>query len=277
MIVFPNYKINLGLNILNKRDDGYHELQSVFYPLPFSDILEIIPQKKSEEKKTGISLSLSGLDIKTDQKNNLCTKAYHLIKNDFPGMPFVHMHLHKTIPPGAGLGGGSADGAFTLKLLNQQFNLGITTEKLMAYALQLGSDCPFFISNQAYIASGRGELIQTISLDLSAYKIVLVNPAINISTADAFSLITPGIPRKSIKEIIQQPVGLWKNELRNDFEETVFIKFPEIKMIKEQLYEYGAVYASMTGSGSTVYGLFKKEETLQLKFTKKYFVKILPG
>ena len=274
MVVFPNCKINLGLQVLHKREDGYHELQTVFYPLPFTDVLEVIRQNNNS---TGIELSLSGIEIATSKEKNICIKAYHLLKNKFPDLPSVQMHLHKNIPLGAGLAGGSADSAFALMLFNKEFNLGLTPEKLMNYALQLGSDCPFFIINQPCIATGRGEILQTISLDLSAYTFVLVYPDIHVSTADAFSLMTPHIPQKSITEIIQKPVALWKNELVNDFEIPVFKKHPEIRLIKEQLYKSGAVYASMTGSGSTVYGLFKKEYQIDLKFPKKYFVKILPG
>ena len=264
------------MQILHKRQDGYHDLQTVFYPLPFTDVLEAIRLNNKNESGE-IEFSISGLDIATGNENNLCVKAYHLIKKEFPGLPSLKMHLHKNIPPGAGLAGGSADGAFALKLINEVAGLGLTNEKLMDAALNLGSDCPFFIINQPCIATSRGEIMQTISLDLSAYKFVLVNPGLHISTAYAFSLVTPNIHQKSIPEIIQQPVALWKNELTNDFEEPVFNKFPEIKLIKEQLYASGAVYASMTGSGSTVYGLFKKEDPIDLKFPENYFVKILTG
>ena len=264
------------MHILHKRQDGYHDLQTVFYPLPFTDVLEMI--RVNNKNETGeIEFSISGLDIATGNENNLCVKAYHLLKKEFSGLPSLKMQLHKNIPPGAGLAGGSTDGAFALKLINDVSGLALTNKKLMDTALTLGSDCPFFILNQTCIATGRGEIMQTISLDLSAYKFVLVNPGLHISTAFAFSLATPHIPKKSITELIQQPVALWKNELKNDFEEPVFNMYPEIKSIKERLYASGAVYASMTGSGSTVYGLFKKEYPINLSFPENYFMKILPG
>jgi 4-diphosphocytidyl-2-C-methyl-D-erythritol kinase len=189
----------------------------------------------------------------------------------------VQIHLHKVIPAGAGLGGGSADGAFTLKLLNQQFNLDLSTKKLIDYALQLGSDCPFFIINKPCYATGRGEILEPINLDLSAYKFILINPGIKVSTAWAFAQLSEAPPKEgtTLKQIIQQPVETWKNNLTNDFEEPVFKHFPEIKIIKEKLYETGAVYASMSGSGSTVYGIFKKETGLTVSFGDKYFVKEL--
>lgn len=275
MIIFPNCKINLGLHVLRKRNDNYHELETVFYPLPFTDVLEVIQQNKKDSDPAEINLSLSGLEIETVNEKNLCFKAYYLLKKDFPALPSVQIHLHKVIPPGAGLAGGSADGTFTLKLLNQKFSLRLTTEKLIDYSLQLGSDCPFFIINKPCLATGRGEFLETISLDLSSYKFVLVYPGIHMSTTHAFSLINPRMPEKSINEIIKHPIESWKNDLKNDFEEPVFKVYPEIKGIKEKLYETGAVYASMTGSGSTIFGIYKKEADLQLNFPKKYLVKIL--
>ncbi len=274
MIAFPNCKINLGLNITGKRSDGYHDLETVFYPVAIKDALEII---KTNEANENIQYSTSGLTIEGKKENNLCIKAYQLVKNDFPELPPVEMHLHKTIPQGAGLGGGSADGAFTLKLLDQKFGFGLSTEKLIEYALQLGSDCPFFIINKPCFATGRGEFLEPIKLDLSDYKFLIVNPGIHISTNEAFSSITPTPMLKSIKEIVQQPIHTWKKELRNDFEEALFKKYVEIKNIKNKLYDAGAIYASMTGSGSTVYGIFKKNKALQLSFSSHYFVKELPG
>ena len=196
-------------------------------------------------------------------------------KKDFPQLPAVKIHLHKTIPTGSGLGGGSADGAFMLKLLNQKFDLGLSTEQLLDYALQLGSDCPFFIINKPCFATGRGEFLEPISVDLSAYKFVIANPGIHVSTTEAFSLLNPSLPSKSIKEIIQQPVETWKAELKNDFEESVFKKYPAIETIKTKMYGSGAVYASMTGSGSTVYGIFRKELEVSLDLPPNYFVKEL--
>ena len=252
MVLFPNCKINIGLNVTGKRTDGYHDLETVFYPVAVKDALEVI---RSEE----FNFHLTGLSVNGTTENNLCVKAYYLLKKDFPDMPAVNIHLHKVIPMGAGLGGGSADGAFMLTMLNKKFQLHLSQEHLISYALQLGSDCPFFIINKPCFATGRGENLSPVHVDLSAYKIVLVNPGIHVSTKEAFSKLGPALPKKSIQQIIQQPMESWKEELRNDFEETVFRLYPEIQSIKEQLYSYGAVYASMTGSGSTLFGIFKPE------------------
>lgn len=270
MIVFPNCKINLGLHILQKRADGFHDLETVFYPIALQDALEIV---QNPSPASAIQFSASGLKIDSPAEDNICFKAYQLLKKDFPELPSVKMHLHKVIPSGAGLGGGSSDGAFTLSLLNKKFNLGLSEEQLIYYALQLGSDCPFFIKNKACYATGRGEKLEEIELNLSDYKIVLVNPQIHIHTGKAFSKITPSKERTSIREIILQPIENWKELLKNDFEEIVFAEHPEVKTIKEELYRQGAVYASMSGSGSTVFGLFDKNIQPQLNFPKHYFIK----
>jgi 4-diphosphocytidyl-2-C-methyl-D-erythritol kinase len=256
MISFPNCKINLGLRILRKRNDGYHDLETVFYPLPHYDIIELI------HGSDDLVFSGSGLRVAGEPANNLCFKAIQLLKTDFPELPAMRMHLHKNIPMGAGLGGGSADGAFTLQLINQKFRLDLSPEQLLSYALQLGSDCPFFIINKPCIGNGRGEQLEEIAVDLSNYGILLVHPAIPINTAEAFSGINPAIPVKSVKEIIQQQVNTWKDELINDFETTVFKTYPDIKSIKDTLYSKGAVYAAMSGSGSTVYGIFEDHSAL---------------
>ncbi len=270
MIVFPNCKINLGLHILQKRNDGYHNLETVFYPLPLKDIVEIVPSKNS------MNFSCSGLLVNGEHENNLCLKAYQLLKKDFPQLPSVQIHLHKTIPIGAGLGGGSSDGAFTLTLLNQKFNLELSTEKLINYALQLGSDCPFFIINEPCVATGRGELLEEIKLDLSQFRFLIISPGIHIDTAWAFSKLNlPGRDnsKSNLKEIIHQPVETWKKDLVNDFEAIAFHQFPEIKKIKEKLYQAGAVYSSMSGSGSSVYGIFEKDNKINLPLPEKYFIK----
>jgi len=268
MVSFPNCKINLGLNIVNKRDDGYHDIETVFFPINLNDALEVIEKERFE-------FSISGFSIESDSEKNLCFKAYNLLKKDFPQLPAVQMHLHKAIPMGAGLGGGSADGAFTLKLLNKKFELNLSEKQLINYSLQLGSDCPFFILNKPCFATGRGEILEQTELDLSEYKFLIVQPPIHISTAWAFSTIKPLKPDKSIKQIIQQSISTWKAELINDFENPVFEKYPEIKNIKEKLYEAGAIYASMSGSGSAVYGIFKKESAISIPFPNNYFVKTL--
>ena len=268
MVTFPNCKINLGLQIVSKRNDGYHDIETVFFPIDLKDSLEIIEKEKFE-------FSTSGSLIEGGPEKNLCVKAYDLLKKDFPQLPAIHMHLHKAIPIEAGLGGGSADGAFTLKLLNKKFELNLSEKQLIEYSLQLGSDCPFFILNKPCFATGRGEILEQIVLDLSDYKIVIVHPGIHITTTWAFSNIKLTKPVKPTKQIILQSVSTWKDELSNDFEKTVFEKYPEIKKIKDDLYDAGALYSSMSGSGSAVYGIFKKEDTISISFPVNYFVKTL--
>jgi len=271
MIVFPNCKINLGLNILRKRDDGFHDLETVFFPINFREALEVIgnPSGHSDTEFTA-----SGLKVDGSSSDNLCIKAYQLLKKDIPQLAAVKIHLHKTIPTGAGLGGGSADAAFMLKLLNDKFNLNLSTPQLLNYSLQLGSDCPFFIINKPCFATGRGEKLEEILLDLSPYRIVLLNPNIHVNTGWAFSQISPSLPKRNIKEIVSQPVSTWKDELKNDFEEAVFAAHPQIKIIKEDLYRQGALYAAMSGSGSTVFGIFDKATPVGL-FGNDYFKKII--
>ncbi|MFZ1786213.1 MAG: 4-(cytidine 5'-diphospho)-2-C-methyl-D-erythritol kinase [Ferruginibacter sp.] len=278
MLVFPNCKINLGLQILHKRTDGFHDLETVFYPLAFRDALELIPNTNNE---TGVTFTGTGLAVEGKTEDNLCIKAYQLLKKDFSELPSVSMHLHKAIPMGAGLGGGSADAAFTLKLLNDKFKLNISTPQLLNYAKQLGSDCPFFIINKPCFATGRGEILEELVLDLSHYKIVLINPGIHINTGWAFTelakgsngsrLLDPYIP--SLKTIMQQPIDTWKSQLTNDFETVVFMAHPEIKSIKENLYKLGAIYAAMSGSGSTVFGIFSNDIDPNLFRNDNYFIK----
>jgi len=269
MVFFPNCKINLGLNILRKREDGYHDLETVFYPIPLKDALEVIREQSSANSN---QFTTSGLVIDGDPNNNLCLKAYDLLKKDFPSLPSVQMHLHKVIPMGAGLGGGSADGAFALKLLNDVFYLNLSKEQLIHYALQLGSDCPFLILNKPCFATSRGEIMEEIELDLYAYQFVIINPKIHIGTGWAFGNITPKIPNQSTKNIIQKPIDTWKDNLSNDFELPAINHYPEIGNIKTELYNQGAIYSSMTGSGSTVYGIFEKGKQLQLSFPEHYFI-----
>ncbi len=270
MISFPNAKINLGLNITRKRADGFHDLETIFYPVPgLCDALEIIHGNSTD----GIlNFTHSGLEITGTTGHNLCSRAYHLLKKNFSGLPAVQMHLHKVIPMGAGLGGGSADGAFTLKILNQQFELGLSEEQLISYALILGSDCPFFIINKASYATGRGEQLENIAVDLSAYQFILVNPGIHVPTGWAFSQIHPTIPVQHCNHIVQQPVETWRDVLSNDFEIPVMMAYPAIQAIKEQLYQQGALYASMTGTGSTVYGIFLKNANPSFDFPDQYFI-----
>lgn len=283
MVVFPNCKINIGLQILDKRADGYHNLETVFYPVPLKDALEIITlsgkniegkQNKTLQQDTA-PFSSSGYVIEGKEENNLCIKAYQVLKKDFPQIPAVQIHLHKAIPMGAGLGGGSADAAFTLLLLNQNFKLNISTDQLITYSLQLGSDCPFFIINKPCFATGRGEQMQESGIDLSGYRIYLINPGIHINTAWAFTELFKASKKKifsTLKDSIVKPIETWKQNISNDFETPVFTKYPEIKKLKESLYNQGAVYAAMSGSGSTVYGLFKKNITPNLQLPANYFV-----
>lgn len=274
MVVFPNCKINLGLRIVRKRTDGFHDLETVFLPVAFKDALEIIKADPSNYPD-GNEINFTSSGIKTGTGDNLCIKAYQLLKKDFPDrIQPVLMHLHKAIPVGAGLGGGSADAAFTLKLFNRFFNLELSEKQLLSYALQLGSDCPFFIINKPCLATGRGEKLEQVSLNLDAYKLVLVNPGIHISTAEAFAKIQALVPEKSLSQIISQPVKTWREEMKNDFEENIFPNHPEIAAIKQSLYDKGAEYASMSGSGSTVYGLFKKEAKIEYRFPSHYLFKV---
>ena len=262
MIVFPNCKINLGLNIIRKREDGYHDVETVFYPIQINDVLEII-QSETKDSIEGVQFTSSGLTINGNTSGNLCVIAYQLLKKDFPSLPSVKMHLHKHIPMGAGLGGGSADGAFALKLLNDKFKLNLSKDQLINYALQLGSDCPFFILNKACHATGRGEILNPIEIDLSNYSFALIHPGIHIATPWAFQQIKPCVKEKTIAEIIKTPIHSWKETLINDFEKAVFEAYPNLKKIKNELYQQGAIYASLSGSGSSLFGIFPKGHTLQ--------------
>ncbi|HVX51545.1 MAG TPA: 4-(cytidine 5'-diphospho)-2-C-methyl-D-erythritol kinase [Chitinophagaceae bacterium] len=276
MLVFPNCKINLGLHITGKRDDGYHNLETVFLPVPWQDALEVIAAPGAA---ANIEFTSTGLPVSGNIPDNLCVKAYQLLKRDFPLLPPVKMHLHKAIPMGAGLGGGSADAAFTLLLLNQKFRLGITTDGLIKYSLQLGSDCPFFIVNRPCFAEGRGEILSPLILPLTGFIILLVNPGIHVPTGWAFSQITPATPVTSLKQVIKQPVDTWKNELVNDFELPVLKAYPQLQTLKAQLYNAGAVYAGMSGSGSTFFGIFNPGTVMPvINFYPAYLVKqfVLP-
>jgi 4-diphosphocytidyl-2-C-methyl-D-erythritol kinase len=257
VIIFSNCKINLGLRILRKRADGYHDIETAFYPIPFNDVIEVIRTEHGD-----VHFSSSGIAVDSPAEQNLCMKAYALLKRSYD-IPPIQLHLHKAVPTGAGLGGGSANAAFTLRLLNNKFSLGLSTEQLLDLALQLGSDCPFFIVNKPCIATGRGEIFEPVELQkLQGYKLVLVNPGVHIPTAWAFSRINPDGDGVPVKEIISQPVEMWKNELVNDFEEVVFKEHPQLAAIKKDLYDRGAVYAGMSGSGSSVFGLFDKAPEL---------------
>lgn len=258
MITFPNAKINLGLNITEKRPDGYHNLETIFYPIPLEDALEACPRK---EGPGDCSLSQSGLSIEGDAENNLVVKAYRLLDETYH-LPPVDIYLHKHIPSGAGLGGGSADAAFMLKLLNRMCRLNLTDDQLEAYASRLGADCAFFVRNRPTYAEGIGNIFSPVKLSLAGWQLLLVKPDIFVSTRDAFARICPRHPERNLKDLISQPVESWKDCMANDFEESVFPQFPAIGDIKAELYRLGAVYASMSGSGSSVYGLFAPDAVL---------------
>lgn len=259
MITFPNAKINLGLNITEKRPDGYHNLETIFYPIPLEDALEIIPSKNAEKKT---SLYQSGITIDGEPENNLVVKAYEMLDKKFD-LPPVDIYLYKHIPSGAGLGGGSADAAFMLKLLNETFKLNLSTELLEKYAARLGADCPFFIKNKPTFAEGIGNQFSPISLSLKGYQLLIVKPNVFVSTRDAFLKIKPQKPMYSLKEVITHPLDEWKQFMTNNFEKSVFSKFPIIGKIKETLYKQGAIYAAMSGSGSSVFGIFDPTVNIQ--------------
>lgn len=249
MLSFPNAKINIGLNITSKRSDGYHNIESCFYPIPWTDVLEIIPAEKP-------TFTSTGLQIPGNAESNLCLKAYQLLKEEYDCPP-AHIHLHKVVPMGAGLGGGSADGAFTLKMLNTLFNLEITSPKLEQLAGKLGSDCPFFIDNQAKIVRGTGDQFSKCPIDLSGKLLLIKNPGIHIGTKEAYAQVVPTERSTKLDDVLQQDMYQWPGTLKNDFEASIFPNHPSIAALKKELYDLGATYASMTGSGSTVYGLFE--------------------
>ncbi len=255
MIGFANAKINLGLNVLYKRADGFHELESVFYPVNIFDSLEILDADE-------LKFSVYGIEIPGDANDNLCIKAFNLLKAEF-NISNVHIHLLKNIPFGAGLGGGSSDAALTLKMLNQKFDLNLSDAQLETYAAQLGSDCAFFIKNSAQLATGRGEILKPVSLDLSKKSFLLIKPNFGISTKEAYANIRTNDKNESIEQIVLNRVEDWQGRLKNDFEVALFPKYPVLDEIKKQLYEQSAIYAAMSGSGSTMFGIFENENAAQ--------------
>lgn len=264
MITFPNAKINLGLNIVEKRPDGYHNLKTIFYPINLQDALEVTRRENNDKEYT---LHISGSPLEGEPEDNLVVKAYKLLKKDYPGLLPVDIHMYKHIPAGAGLGGGSSDAACMIKLLNDKFSLGLSTERMEEYAVKLGADCAFFIRNKPVFATGIGNLFEPVELSLKGYHIILIKPDIFVSTRDAFAEIKPVRPAVSLKEVVKQPIETWKSSMKNDFEDSVFKKFPEIAAIKDELYDLGAVYAAMSGSGSSVYGIFEAPiENVEDKF-----------
>ena len=267
MLLFPNAKINAGLHIIRKRPDGFHELETLFLPIGLSDILEFLPQ---EDISQGFSLTLTGATFPCPTEENICYKAWELLRKVY-NLPPLLVHLHKQIPNGAGLGGGSSDAAFLLKGLNTYFNLDITDDELIEYASRLGSDCAFFIRNTPSIATGRGEILHPITFQPSYRHIVIVKPPVSVSTAEAYSLVRPAVHEKSIHEVVKLPVEKWKHHLVNDFEGSVFKSHPELKELKEMLYSSGASYAAMSGSGSAMYGIFRQPPSLP-QLPEEYFI-----
>ena len=259
MITFPIAKINLGLNVVEKRLDGYHNLQTVFYPVPIMDALEIAPMSEGFPSDVDCDLKVTNIHIEGDEQRNLVVRAYQLLKKDFPSLPRIHTHLWKGIPTQAGMGGGSSDCAYMIRLLNETFDLQLTNEQMQQYAAQLGADCAFFIESVPCYAEGIGEQLEPISLDLSGWYLGVVRPDIPVPTKEAFSRIHPHYPSLNCREVVMQPVETWRDNLINDFEESVFALHPEIGAVKEQLYKMGATYAAMSGSGSALFGLFKEE------------------
>jgi 4-diphosphocytidyl-2-C-methyl-D-erythritol kinase len=256
MVLFPNAKINLGLSVIEKRSDGFHNLETVFYPISWADALEV-----NSTGNQPINLTISGLSVDGNLTNNLCYRAWELLAKDY-SLPNLQAHLHKVLPMGAGLGGGSADAAFMLIMVNEVASLGISNEKLTIYASKLGSDCAFFIENKPVFANGRGDQFTPIELNLSNYYFVVVMPPVTVNTAEAYSWVKPQIPKFSIHELIKMPIAKWKDYLINDFEAPVIMKHPIIGEIKNQLYSDGAIYASMSGSGASVYGIFDAKPLL---------------
>ena len=263
MITFPISKINLGLNVVEKRPDGYHNLETVFYPVKIQDALEVFPMDEGFPSPFDCDLKVTNIQIEGDEQRNLVVKAYQLLKKDFPTLPHIHVHLYKGIPTQAGMGGGSSDCGYMITLLNEMFQLKLSEQQMISYAAQLGADCAFFISSRPAYAEGIGEQLQPIALDLSGWYIAVVRPSIPVPTKEAFSLITPHHPEKNCRDIVMQPVESWREELVNDFEKSVFALHPEIGAIKDRLYEMGATYAAMSGSGSSVFGLFKEPVSLE--------------
>lgn len=274
MIDFPNAKLNLGLKIIRKRDDGFHDIETVMHPVALYDILEILESGSEETtlKCSGINIgNQSSEKTNPDAKHsglnsgltnmNLVLKVYELLRNDY-NLPPVYIHLHKAIPVGAGLGGGSSNGVFALKMLNRLFKIGLSQKQLHAYSSALGSDCAFFLENKPMLASGRGEILSPIHLNLKGFYILIVKPNLQVNTAEAYSWIKPTPAAESLAEILSSPVQDWKDRLVNDFEAPVFQRHPELKNIKEQLYTSEALYASMSGSGSAMFGIFDNEPQL---------------
>ena len=268
MLTFPNAKLNLGLYITERRPDGFHNLESVFLPLPWTDALEILPAEAGH----ATSITLTGRPIPGDPATNLCVRAYELLQADFPQLPPVQIYLHKIVPIGAGLGGGSADAAFALKATNDLFGLALSPETLESYARRLGADCAFFIRNKPVLAVERGDVFQDLDLNLSGTGCVVVYPNLHISTPEAFAGIKPQPPKHALRAALAQPLATWRDTVSNDFEGSLAPKYPVLAEIKQQLYAAGAAYASLSGSGSAVYGLWAAGESAPVQWPAEYSV-----
>jgi len=266
MIIFPIAKVNLGLNVVERRPDGYHNLQTVFYPVGIQDALEIFPMAEDFPSEVDCDIKVSNIPIEGDEQRNLVVRAYQLLKQDFSNLPRLHVHLYKGIPTQAGMGGGSSDASAMLRLLNTSFQLNLSDEKLISYASKLGADCAIFILNRPAYAEGIGEKLYPMNIDLSGWYMAVVRPDIPVPTKEAFARIKPHFPQKCCRDIVMQPVETWKEELVNDFEESVFALHPELAAIKERLYQLGATYAAMSGSGSALFGLFRQPIDLRSSF-----------
>ncbi len=253
MLHFSNAKINLGLHVTGKRSDGFHNIETVFLPVAWSDIVEVIPAPNQPD----VTIECTGLPIDAEPEKNLCVRAYRLLQKDF-SLPPVQIFLHKIVPSGAGLGGGSSNAAFVLRALSEVFSLALSQKDLQSYAAKLGSDCAFFIYNTPMLATGRGEILQPVDVNLSGYELLIVKPGIHVSTAGAYAGVTPKNPENSLQDIISKDIAQWKNVLVNDFEPSVFAQHPPLLSIKNQLYDSGASYAAMSGSGSSIFGIFDK-------------------
>ena len=263
MITFPCAKINLGLNIVSKRPDGYHNLETVFYPIPLTDALEIKYMDEKFPSESPCELKITGNDVDCNNEDNLVIKAYQLLAADFQ-LPRVHAHLVKRIPTQAGLGGGSSDAAYMIRLLDERFRLNIGIPEMERYAAKLGADCAFFITADPSYAEGIGDVLMPVDVPgagLGGYYLAVVKPSVAVSTRDAYAAIVPKTPAKCCRDIVRQPIETWKDELVNDFEAPIFAMHPELAAIKQSLYDAGAVYAAMSGSGSALFGIFREQPT----------------
>lgn len=264
MVAFPHAKINLGLHVIRRRDDGYHDIETCFYPVPLTDILEVVPSDT-------FSFSVSGIEVPGSNDDNLCVKAYHMLVRDH-GIGPAAIHLHKIIPTGAGLGGGSSDAAFALRVISEVFGRKLSREALADYASQLGSDCAFFLHDRPMMGTDRGDNLRPADVSLKGRFMVIVTPPVHIATADAYRLVKPSEHKSGLTATLAMaPITEWKQLVKNDFEDPVFSRYPAIKEVKETLYRHGAIYASLSGSGASVFGIFGSAVDLSAHFPGKFY------